>query len=537
MNIKHHTLQLTQKEPPIGFDYHGLYDALVVATPGGVSFYKIIDNGTPNQVFYYDESRKMKGVRVQQHDKAWIAAMHDKEVTLWDPKNPVAPMHHALVASSGVTDCQWSKEDPNMFSMTLNSGIVSIWDLRSLTRPAQQLLLGRKSQKMEWCPVDRHLVAVSTENKYVLLWDTRKLPGSATSSMPLNADECYMLLEPELGLVDFTWASEASPYNAAAAGSPYIWTISEVSNILGLHMVSRPNQIFHSSLEISHHSKACVSKPKVVAQPHGQSLMLYYEDKEDSLTKFNYINVNHHHNIDADVTIAKSCGKIIGGHWRHGHPSSSMVEQKSFLAFTSAGQLHILDEIKQNYSHGYDEKIVSKVRSSFDGPASGGTKAKVKSAFNPLKSATTGMTSIQHSDIDLGSPHNLTNSLVGPKTFLILIKDEVSAFGAALQHGTLEGIRVGGIDHFHRQIVLEMLIPAADPFIINDFNARSNGHFRQQELDNFYNNGALGRTVELSMVFPVKRSEFWENPKFSLENKSNHEVFLLFFICHKMVVF
>lgn len=539
MNVKHRALQLTLKEQPVAFDYHGWYDSLLVATPGAISFHRISDNGTPNQLFYYDESRKLKGIRVQQHDKALIAAVHEKEVTIWDPKNHVAPMSHALVASSGVTDCQWSRDDPNLFSMTLSSGVISIWDTRALVRPSQQLLLGKKSQKMEWCPVDPYLVAVSTESKYVLLWDTRKLPGTLSSPACTNPDQCYMLLEPEAGLVDFTWAGDVGQKSLNDTCSPYVWTMSDRTNMLELHRISRSDQVFHSNVEIAHPSKACNVKSKVVAQPNGQGLMLYYEDRDESqaainniCTKFNFVDVHHHQNIDSDTTIAKSTGKILGGHWReaqHGSYNSTESFQKSFLAFTKTGQLHIFDWIKRKHSNSCDEKSFIKSKSSqSEGAAVSGSSslAKHKGKFLPKKiKSTIGMSAIKDNEIDLDSPNIVPNrNVVGPKTFLLLVKDDISALEVAIRHGNIEGIRVGAIDHFTRQIVLEILIPSADQFTINNFNASFNNHFRKEELSEFYSKGAPGRIFELSMIFPIKTSQFWVTPRIALENKSSLQV-------------
>ncbi len=533
-NIKHRAIQLTVKENAVGFDYHAWYDSVIVATPGSISFHRISDNGTPHQLLHYDELRSFRGIRIQQNDKALVAALHKHEITIWDPSHPVAPMTHSVVASSGVIDGQWSYENPNLLSMTLDSGMISIWDSRSWNRPVQQLLFGKRSQKMEWCPVDPYLVAVSAENKYVLLWDIRMLPLSGLSSATPKVDDCYMVLEPETGLTDFTWACDISQKIPNSTSCPFLWTVSDKSKILELHRITRIHHAFSSSLEISHPSKACVTNSKIVAQQNGQGLMIYYSDCNESkvYTKFNFLDVKHHQNIDGDSFIAKSCGKILGGHWRqHGLYNSVDQCQKSFIACTESGHLHVFDWIKRKHSNSIDEKfhVKSKLMPHVDNTlstTSHSSVSKYKGRFqvNNLKSMI-GMSAIKDDDIDLDSPGITTNRfVVGPKTFLLLLKDDLSALDQACRHGNLEGIRVGALDHFTRQIVLEVLIPSADQFTINNFNANFNSHFRKEELLDFYAKGAPNRIVELSMIFPIKTNQFWVTPKIALENKSSQHV-------------
>jgi hypothetical protein len=547
MTLKHRAIQLTVKENPVAFDYYGWNDSVLVASPGSMAFYRISDNGTPSHVFYYDQAPHLRSIRIQQLESPLIATVHDQSVTIWDPAHVVSPMVHTLSAVSGVTDCQWSTEDSNLFSLTTTSGMISIWDVRTLQRPTKQLMMGKATQKMQWCSADPNMLAVSTENRYVLLWDLRNLPSSSKIGGVEPADS-YMVLEPENGVSDFTWAADAAPRNNQDDSCcPFIWAVSD--NAIELHHISRCYGGFDSTLEISHTPSSTLSNARVLAQSAGQGLMLLHDEANDFglSTKLTYVDVKQHQSVESEVTIATTNTRILGADWRHvrhGSYSATDLFHRSFIAFSSTGVLHIVDWTKRKHSNSWD---VSKSKGAGQQPpqqhldslvltnphiVASQTPRNRKLALKRIQSVLA-MDTNGKEELDMmhvGSSGNLpVRTVVGPKTFLLLIKNDLEALDLAIRHGAVEGIRVASIDHFSRQLVLEILIPTADNGTINNFNMGFHNHFRKEELAGFYLNSAPGKTVQATISFPIKTSHFWITPKLCLENKSRCAVSWLLF--------
>jgi hypothetical protein len=108
-------------------------------------------------------------------------------------------------------------------------------------------------------------------------------------------------------------------------------------------------------------------------------------------------------------------------------------------------------------------------------------------------------------------------------TFQSLLEDDIIALEYGINHGYLEGWRIGRVDQFARRIYLELLIPNIDSYTITNKhnNASFSGYYRTEDLNSFYQQKRTGnvRFMELTVTFPVKFASFW-NPTFAIENKS-----------------
>ena len=122
--------------------------------------------------------------------------------------------------------------------------------------------------------------------------------------------------------------------------------------------------------------------------------------------------------------------------------------------------------------------------------------------------------------------------MVGPVTFQNLLEDDLIALEYGINHGYLEGWRIGRIDPFTRRIFLELLIPNIDSYSIANKhnNASFNTFYRSEDLNSFYHQKRTAnvRFVELAVTFPVKYCSFW-SPTFAIENKSGLAVSYSFF--------
>ena len=119
-----------------------------------------------------------------------------------------------------------------------------------------------------------------------------------------------------------------------------------------------------------------------------------------------------------------------------------------------------------------------------------------------------------------GNPHLV---VVGPVRFYSLLEEDINALEYGINHGYLEGWRIGRIDQFSRRIVLELLIPNIDSYTITNTqqNSSFSSYYRSEDLNSFYHKKGSNsvRIMELVLLFPIKFINFW-NPTFSIEDKT-----------------
>ena len=158
----------------------------------------------------------------------------------------------------------------------------------------------------------------------------------------------------------------------------------------------------------------------------------------------------------------------------------------------------------------------------------------------PLKRNSLGSKSF-HGALPLASAFSINNAvyatnphlmMVGPVRFYSLLEDDINALEYGINHGYLEGWRIGRIDQFSRRIVLELLIPNIDSYTITNTqqNASFSSYYRSEDLNSFYHKKSSShvRVMELALQFPIKFVNFWY-PTFSIEDKTGLGVSLHFF--------
>jgi hypothetical protein len=91
--------------------------------------------------------------------------------------------------------------------------------------------------------------------------------------------------------------------------------------------------------------------------------------------------------------------------------------------------------------------------------------------------------------------------------------------------GSLEGVKIGNVDQFRRQVEIEFLLPASDGFSITTKNSSAffNSYYTTDELYTFFNERTPERSLSLVIQFPLKYSHFWM-PKFCVINNSTFQV-------------
>ena len=149
----------------------------------------------------------------------------------------------------------------------------------------------------------------------------------------------------------------------------------------------------------------------------------------------------------------------------------------------------------------------------------------------PLKRNSLGSKSF-HGVLPLASAFSINNAvyatnphlmMVGPVRFYSLLEDDINALEYGINHGYLEGWRIGRIDQFSRRIVLELLIPNIDSYTITNTqqNASFSSYYRSEDLNSFYHKKSSShvRVMELALQFPIKFVNFWY-PTFSIEDKT-----------------
>lgn len=502
---------LALKESPWGSDYNAEHDCLVIGTSGGFSFFPIQEAGTPQKIVFYDFCQVGNVLKVQPGEKSIIASVLDCQVLLWDPMRFVSPLINLLPQPHGpIRELQWSFGPDNTLATLTESDVVSLWDIRAPLRPTHDMIVGRPSHRLAFCPSNPHMLSANVEDRFIVTWDTR-MGG---------ANEFCQMIEVENGVVDYCWSSreqEATVHVLNDLAAIDSWALRADGT-----KVQRACRSSSSCGAIDHGARL-LGPP--AAHPSG-NLALYRTDHGDK--KVRLYDIHCAENRYDAVEVAVLDNKVLNSFWRCTATSSSL------LVLTDNGMLHAVPFIAPPNADDdaeYDSFKDDALANVFI--LSDSDRIRRKKLTNPSFKTTLGShDSIDTRYLDRGAKSKALDrhAVVGPVTFMLLVGEELHALESGISNRLLEGIRLESIDQFSRQIVLSLLVPRRDRFAITMKNYSTNfgNYYDQQEVESYYSNppsASAARTVALTISFPVKFASFW-NLKFSVENRSSVEVWV-----------
>ena len=118
-----------------------------------------------------------------------------------------------------ITDLSWHTLDANLMASSSADNFIYLWDTRDLRRPKAGLQAVQGASKIEWNKVSGKLLA-STHNGEVKLWDIRK-SNSPVQSIAAHLSRIYSL--------DWSWDHEDSLATSSQDSTVMFWNLANPS--------------------------------------------------------------------------------------------------------------------------------------------------------------------------------------------------------------------------------------------------------------------------------------------------------------------
>lgn len=526
-------ITLSLKEKPWGADYNLATDSLIVGTCGGLTFYPFQEGGAPRQQIWFDFKHPTALLKVQQTKKSLIATTAGSSFLLWDPYQLVAPLRKVVEHHTQIEELLWQPEDDNLLTTLSHGNVVSLWDIRTPHHAVSELLIERPCRRLQSCPGgNSHLLSVAVDDRFLVLWDTRKLPSSPPSSSSSyengGLDGSYSVYETENEILDYCWHQHRSSRGNTTSrmdGS------LDSGSAISLHILNGTFAIESWSLDSSLLKKdememtisglsPTLNEFHLTPPPANhlnQNLLLFGMDSTDKQRKLFNLQVQRvGKTVQAEKVTAWS-ENIVTTFYRQ---TNGMTGSDEIFVFAEDGKIHTLQrttffvgDIEDNMKGFSTESLVKKMitrdslKPFYEIP-------EQRKYFNPRS-------------------HNLptsTHELVGPRVFLQLMNEETTLLDRGIKEGQsatnkcLEGLRIEKKDEFYREIVLSLLLPGRDRtcHARKSFTSTFVNYYDGRELEAFYTSNpilTMNQTVALTISFPATLTASW-NPIFSIDNRS-----------------
>lgn len=511
--MKQYVAPLPLKEQISAYDYNGNLDSIFVATNDCLAIYNVEELRKPKTLFSFDHFHEVTRIRAQHAQNPLVSTVDTCAVNLWDVEKNSKPLIDILSFKTRIQDFRWNRHSSSTFMMGTADGLVSTWDVRAGTKCVSQFSVGRKLlQSLKLCPNNSNLGALLADNKFIVVWDTRMSANQSKGIVSDNLHDFYQVIEVEEGIADFHWHW----------CQPSIWTITSKGKVDLTKIESTDAHLTQNREKIE---KRAIGNPAAVCwainpHPDGHGAIVQQRDTTKNLSVINYINFKNQSSSE-EYEIAKSSNKLFVCSWR-----GSYTNPTSMVALSTTGLLHLFDWNPPKKTASNDQLTAFGSTTSLSSTKSV-TVARNKYSWDEMK-PTIGTDDMEtpvprlsemHTDIDKSRL-----IVVGPKSFAALLSDEITLLQKARRLGKIDGIRVESMDHFQRQLVLEILVPTTDPFSIAAKRVAfyATNYYKSEELRVFYKGGAQ-QTVALVLSFHHKMNKFWQ-PKFTIENRSEFKV-------------
>lgn len=542
-------IQLQVSGHPCQFDYSPGTDSIVAVTSDSISLHSLESVGSPRQIFYYDINLAPLSVFAQKKGRnPMVATLNNSSLCIWDSSRPTsALLDFQIFRESGIYAFDWSPLHSSLFATAGTNGFVSIWDKRtSLNRPAGATFLGKKVvQHLKWSHFVDVDIAALVNDDYVLKWDARVISDQVQES---EAKPRYTILRCDEPAIDISWKSSSS-----------FWILSS-------------DRISQLTLDKKH-----TLYPVNVGDKSNTTQSFLWNTSEDlcailSTRKGNFDTIINFYKYENDKFVFRDniavAGRVANCFWRKNEDVFVIVNYNGYLRFfdvgAAAGSSSTSSSLLQENIVPDDDYFLG--RQTFENRwyVAGDM---IRNLYGDLKSL--GLVDhcherayLEHSareqlhqqhhaiaNTHYHHHHSLSAStigsasssalpvaaasknVVGPRTFYMLLSDELRILEQAIKMRVLEGLILTLCDAFNRMLSLDCSVAAATPGsgpIVRNYSSMYNieSALNNSSFSNSMNNNNSNNFVNLTITFPKKLSHFW-SMSFTIENRSHYKVKIL----------
>lgn len=490
------------------FDYSPGTDSIVAVSSDSISIHSLKNAGSPRQSFYFDVKLSPNAVFVQKFGQyPMVATLNNHSICLWDTSRPTSTLSDFQFFRDTVTYAfDWSPLNPSLFATAGTNGFISIWDKRtSLSHPAGAAFVGKRVvQHLSWSRFSDIELAALVNDEFILKWDARVISDQIADA---ETKPRYSILQCNEPTIDVTWKDDSS-----------FWLLSADS----ISQLKADNERISFPISPGGNDNTTQS---FIWNPSQRLCAILSSRRSTCDTLIHFFRVENGACWPVDnLTIL---GRPAHCFWRQ--------HEDVFVVVTSQGYLRFFDlniqsrTVTLSHESNTVEEDYFLGRQSYENRWFVGGGDVTRSMYGDLKSL--GLVDhsherafLEHSAREQLHQHqyHLTmggttlKNVVGPRTFYMLLSDELRALEQALKTRMLEGVVLTACDAFNRMLSLDCNMTANTPGsgpIIRTFSMLYSS-------DHNNNNNHI---ITLTISFPKKQSHFW-NMNFTIENRSHHKV-------------
>lgn len=221
------SIQLSVRGKPSAFDLSASNDICAVSSPGCISFFHLHGLGSPRHVIHYEQPHQIRLLRFQRSTQQLLSTLRGGSISIWDPSKLLRPLNGFIRSKGWITHTEWSNFSPYQLCTSSDDGEVSVWDVRSLSRPSSSVnISGKIVNSVEWCPFNPHYICCHSSDQGFAIWDIRM-------SNKLNLEKNVFVCSGDQGVISTGWFSdESNPtvYVGKNNGTLDWWSVSHLSS-------------------------------------------------------------------------------------------------------------------------------------------------------------------------------------------------------------------------------------------------------------------------------------------------------------------
>lgn len=541
---------------PNAFDYSCFDSLLAVSSLKSVSLYSGTSVDSPVSELFYELPCGLTLSGFQKSKGGVFSCLSDDTVSVFKVTNCVRTIHEAIVTPGRIFDSCWSPFHIDSLATCCDSGFLSLWDLRSVSSASLQVATGKLCYNVKWCPFNENLLSFCCDGRYLMVWDIRM-----TNSAKPN---CLHIIEPTNAIQDYAWDdSKPCLFMSSCRSTVECWSFNntQCDDACDLRQTINCDTLTRRSQLLPH--------------PRGEGLLLsntmqrriQFVEMHPPITEDVLWDTGFSERVKSISFEAKQ--SLVGMQWvgessesnktdlllltesamvhRLNFDSSTVAVASSVAAktFTLRNSRHLVGGVSKEEQEANSSQVTATPGTTgfntSNNTASGRKSAsRHPSAANAASSAATAA--------KLLAAAALTKEVVGPTSFTNLLEHEINSLDAAIRGGLMDGLKIERFDQIGRRIVLDLLIPSIDPFLVRSkvHDGSYSNYYRPEELHQFVKKSSQShhhhshyghsshRLVSLLISFSSKLVTFW-TPTFLIDNKCGIDVSLFALLCDLFV--
>jgi hypothetical protein len=511
-------IHLPQENPVNQFEYCPKLDILFAASDDNIASFSLSNYCCSKQILYYDICNRPTSIKLQRwSEQPNAATWNHSSLHLWDLENITNSLFSVKLFNdeNKIKIFEWFQGNTTNFATTTYTNVVKLWDKR-LQNPYANFTLGnQKIDKLCTNQFDEtSIVYYLRRQRALIIQDIR-----VQSDNSINMKKLFVKRLPFYDIRDITWKDQKSLYIVNADQSIRLLQLGdeEQSDIT----LYEPVAAYSSSTESNSLPTTAIMH---MNWNHSNELVMIRSSSKSTpdKTTFTLLSQSKESTTPVDTSFARSrqfisSENIVTSFWRSNLSHNKDLD--SYGIVSSTGHLRFYDIDLTHPETAITSPTISHRYCSLSSQCN--YEVKTALGINALHKYF----NHDHDNIQATpSSSSATNkNVVGPRTFMKLLGDEIKIIEIAIHSTMFSGLSLSLIDSFNRIISFEYSSSQDKSAIFNNTNNNTNNtnatmsgsYFGlERSLSDAYNH-----RISFTITFSKKLNQFW-NFTMTLENRS-----------------